>query len=339
MVAPYEDTHPFVTIIIPTLNEQRHIEEIVESLRPDYPFRYEFLIVDGGSTDRTCEIVKELAEIDATIRLIHNPKRIQSAGVNLGCMKAAPESRFIVRADAHCRYPKNFIANLHKAYVMAGRATSVVVPMITVGDETEFQKAVAIAQNSRLGNGGASHRIAKAKSGYVDHGHHALFDREFFVASGGYDERFAVNEDGEFDIRTASNGAKVWLAQECAIEYFPRQTFPSLSKQYFGYGKGRANTLLKHKEFPKIRQLVPAAVTAACFSGLLVGLFYPPSVAVPSIYLATLFIFSLRIAAHDRALAGQVFLALATMHLSWGVGFIGKISSFALDAARRRWSK
>ena len=51
---------PFISVIVPALNEEQNIREcLVSLLEADYPpERREILVVDNGSTDRTAEIVK-----------------------------------------------------------------------------------------------------------------------------------------------------------------------------------------------------------------------------------------------------------------------------------------
>lgn len=53
-----EDLCPSITVVIPTLNSAQHLGITIESvLAQRYP-DFEILVVDGGSTDRTLEIVK-----------------------------------------------------------------------------------------------------------------------------------------------------------------------------------------------------------------------------------------------------------------------------------------
>ena len=55
-----DNTTPFVSVIIPALNEEKTIREcLISLLKMDYPVdRREILVVDNGSTDRTAEIIK-----------------------------------------------------------------------------------------------------------------------------------------------------------------------------------------------------------------------------------------------------------------------------------------
>ncbi len=312
-----------VVIVIPTLNEEENINRVIDSVRCK-KFPYEIVVVDGGSTDRTCSVVRVMASVDARIHLICNPKKIQAAGVNLAVAKFAPGHRFFIRADAHCSYPEGWSDKIVEHLIATG-ASSVVVPMITVGNEP-VQEAIAFAQNSKLGNGGAAHRNGQAQSRYVDHGHHAGFLSEFFMENGGYDENFAVNEDGEYDIRTATRGARIWMAADAAIEYFPRKSFNSLARQYFKYGRGRADTVCKHMVLPKIRQMVPAGVT---FALLLVPLACIYKIfALPfGMYLIACLVYTLKTALKDNGVlfAFRMFFALAVMHVSWGSGFLSRV--------------
>ncbi len=317
----------FFSVLVPTLNEAAHIEHSVDSLLAQIPEGAgELLVIDGGSTDGTLAIVARLAQQHARLRVVHNPERIQSVGCNLGARIAAPQSTALIRADAHALYPPNFLS-LCLAALRTKQATSIVVPMQTLGKEP-LQRAIAAAQNSILGNGGSRHRRQGA-SGYVEHGHHAAFDRRFFESIGGYDGSFSHNEDAELDLRAKAAGGHIWLCTEAVIGYFPRSTLIALGRQYRRHGAGRARTLLKHRQRPKLRQLLPLGVLAAAVLAI-IGVFVP-LLAVPFllyIALCTIWSAALAIRHRDAALLATG-LAAVVMHLSWSVGSLG----FALRSA------
>jgi succinoglycan biosynthesis protein ExoA len=332
-----------ISIIIPTLNEEGYIAKAIEelSLSDD---DYEILVVDGLSTDRTKEIVLEIALCNPKVRYIENPRRIQAAAINIGAREAHPLAKAFVQADAHCGYPTDFCRKIVNA-MRENQATSAVVPMLTIGEETPFQTAVALAQNSRLGNGGSAHRCSGTQSGLVDHGHHAAFDKTFFLEKGGYDEDFPINHDGEYDVRTAKEGAKVWMAADCAIRYFPRKSLRALSKQYFRYGLGRANTIFKHKARPKLRQLAPVVITMGVVGGAVLGQIDARFNLIPLGYLAMIGGYAWRLVRSSAQTAdvatslmktARVTLAFATMHLTWGSGFVVNAVKFAWSEFERR---
>ncbi|CCE10426.1 succinoglycan biosynthesis protein ExoA [Bradyrhizobium sp. STM 3843] len=313
---------PSVTIIVPTLNEENYIRQAISSLIPeDEGLDYELIVLDGGSTDHTALIVEELARLNPRIRLEMNPARYQSAAVNRGAILARPDSEFIIRADSHAEYPPGFVAGLVRE-LKARDAASVVVPMRTRGNNF-LQRGIAAAQNSRLGNGGASHRVGN-RSCYVDHGHHAAFARRTFLAIGGYDESFTHNEDAELDVRLRKSGAQIWLCAELAISYFPRSSLGALARQYFNHGSGRARTMLKHRHRPKARQLLPLGALGmnmlSLASGVAFGwLFFLPSVA----YAGACLTGGLYLAVSQRDPAGcAAGPAAMIMHQSWAAGFV-----------------
>src|SRR5437879_3295599 len=236
-------SEPSVTIIVPALNEEKYIRQAINSLIPaGEEVDYELIVLDGGSTDCTPLIIKEMMRLNPRIRLETNPTRYQSAAVNRGAKIAKPASNIIIRADSHAEYPPDFVAGLVRE-LRERDVVSVVVPMGTRG-KGFLQRGIAAAQNSRLGNGGALHRTASS-SRYVEHGHHAAFERKTFLAVGGYDESFTHNEDAELDIRLGKSGARIWLCSELAIKYFPRSSFAALARHYFNHGFDGSSTLLK----------------------------------------------------------------------------------------------
>ena len=189
--------------------------------------------------------------------LLRNPKRIQSAAINLAVATYGDYFENLIRIDAHGDYPEDYCDRLIAEAAATG-ADSVVVSMATKGVGV-FQKATAAAQNSKLGNGGSPHREG-AKGHWTDHGHHALMRVAAFRAVGGYDESFSHNEDAELDYRLAAAGYRIWMTDKTFMVYYPRASVGSLFRQYLGYGRGRAKNILKHHTLPKIRQAIPLLV-------------------------------------------------------------------------------
>ncbi|MCS4089985.1 glycosyltransferase family 2 protein [Rhizobium sp. BK176] len=323
---------PFVTVVIPVLNEERFIVPLLESLgclggNRCLPWPHEVIVADGGSTDRTLDILAGIST-ETGIRVIDNRARIQSAGVNLAASEANPASRYLIRIDAHAIYDKGFVERVARA-LMETAAASVVVPLITRphDDAKGFVWAVTVAQRSVLGNGGSAHRMESTPAKWVDHGHHAGFDLDFFRSIGGYDESFATNEDAEYDVRVAEAGGKIWFEPACTVWYSPRESASSLGRQYFRYGIGRASTLFKHRLAPKPRQMFPVAALGANAVAVLGSIFWTPLLIVPAAYLVACLVGSDRARkasgiANDGFVAVKAAAALVIMHMSWAVGFV-----------------
>lgn len=107
---------PFVSVIIPTLNEERYIGKCLESIfNLDYPKnRYEIILVDNGSKDRTIEITKKF-----------NAKIIKRKSLTIGTLRniGARDARGSILAfiDADCIADRNWIKraiiNFHFHYL------------------------------------------------------------------------------------------------------------------------------------------------------------------------------------------------------------------------------
>lgn len=312
-----------VLAIIPALNEEEFIEICIRSLLTQETGLTNLLLVvaDGGSTDKTCDIVQKMMQEFPQLRLMNNPNRLQSAGMNLAVETYGTAStRYIVRCDAHSVYPEYFIHDVVDSLDSTG-AASVVVPMDARGD-TCFEKANAWIVDTPLGSGGAPHR-GGTESKYVEHGHHAGYDIDVYRRIGGYDANFSHNEDAEYDARVAKAGGQIYLNGDIRIIYIPRGNVFSLARQYFNYGKGRARTVTKHSMTLRLRQTIPMLVLLACIIGIVGGFFFSPLFLLPLGYAAILALASLWMTVKHRSGCGLFAgLAAGIMHMSWACGYI-----------------
>ena len=321
-----------VLIVIPCLNEASHIGALLDQLAPmAHRLGAVVAVVDGGSTDGTQAIVGRYAERDPRIRLVHNARRLQAAGLNLAVGLHGHGFEYLIRIDAHGRYPDDYCDQLLEEAVRTG-ADSVVVSMVTAGSGI-IQAATAAAQNSRLGTGGSQHRHATAGS-WIDHGHHALMSISAFREVGGYDETFSHNEDAELDYRLRRAGFRIWLTGRTSMTYFPRASLWRLYRQYLGYGRGRARNVLKHRVVPKLRQMAPLLVLPSLMLAMLSPFYWPalvPAATWSTICLGT----GVWIAAGERRpefiLAG---LSAMIMHLAWSLGFWEQLAAHGARSGR-----
>src|ERR1035437_3500616 len=312
---------PFVTVLVPMLNEAGHIETCLSSLRDqDYKAeKLEFIVLDGGSADRGPEIVARIGEADSRVRLMQNPGRIQAAALNLGIARAVGE--IIVRADAHALYGATYVSTC-VAHLISGRAENVGGLQRATG-ASRFAKAVAAAQNSRLGAGNAAYRVSK-EAGYVDTVWLGAWYRQTLLDLGGFDESASPNEDYELNYRLRKLGGRILLDPSLASTYFARASLASLWRQYFRYGQGRVRTFKKHPGSLVLRQAIPPAfVSLLCVCCLLI-----PWTSYPALGLGALYGFLVLSGAFLRAKNSSwmnfayLLVIYPAIHFSWGLGFI-----------------
>lgn len=316
---------PSVLVAIPVLNESKYIEQCLKSIMSqDYTGQLKIMVLDGGSSDDTVLISSKIAESRSNIAVHLNLGRTQAAALNYAT-KIEQDFEILIRVDAHSKYSADFVSSCVSS-LLDQDADSVVVPMNTVG-RSPFQRAVAAAQNSLIGNGGSAHR-RRGFSKFVDHGHHAAFRKDVFVTLGGYSVDLTHNEDAEFDFRLTTLGGRIWLCSEAMIDYYPRDTVGGLARQYWNYGSGRAQNMLKHRSVPKIRQLAPILLSATSILSLTLTPIYPPSAALLLIYLSIYLGWSVVAATKERdPILLCLGFAAAVMHLCWAGGFIGRLVS------------
>jgi succinoglycan biosynthesis protein ExoA len=320
---------PFVSIAMPSYNEELYIEDCLRSLLDqDYPAdRMEILVADGGSQDKTREIVDRLAKEDRRIRLLDNSKhRIQSYAMNLAIKESKGE--FLLVTDVHAEYALNYVSKLIEAFQRTGADCAGGAQRAKA--ETWFQKALCAALSSPLGVGGAPYRSAE-KEGFVDTVFPGSFRRSILEKVGLYDVKAVTNEDAELQQRVLEAGGKVFLSKDVVVHYYPRKSFRLLAKQYFKYGDGRARTLLLHGRFPVVRPLIPFLSVVAGAAILAV----PPLQGFAPLafgsYAVLTGLEAVRVGSKVGVWAIPVVWAIfPTMHLSHGIGMLQGLVKYTL---------
>lgn len=308
-----------VSVLTPTLNEEAHIVDTVRCLqaqRLDRPV--EFLFVDGRSDDGTRSVLERLSADDPRIRILDNPRRGIPFALNIGLEEARGE--FVARMDAHTLYPPDYLARGLER-LRGGDVEWVSGPQLPHG-EGGWSHRIALALGTRLGIGGATFRTARRETD-VDAGYTGIWRRETLLRHGGWDERWPINEDGELAARIRESGGRIVCIPEMAALYVPRDSLRALARQYWRYGTYRAKTCRAHPESMRRSHLLPPALTLALVIALLPG-GRSRRLARAGIagYLAALLATAasrLRVRARD---ACWLPVVLATMHLSWGTGFL-----------------
>jgi len=310
-----------VSVVMPSYNEEKFIAKAIESLVDDYFLKNcELLIVDGMSSDGTRRIVQSFIKKGLRIRLLENKKKIQAYGMNLGISEAKGE--IIVRADAHCLYPPQYIKKCVELLERT-EASNVGGIMLPQGTTTD-QKAIALALTHPVGVGDAKWHLGNFK-GYVDTVYLGTFWKKLFDEIGLYDTNCKTNEDAELNLRILKAGKKIYLDSSLKVIYFPRESLKKLAVQYFKYGRGRCYATLKHRKMTSFRQVGPALLVIGLFLSILLSFWKPLFLLFPLSYLLTLFFTSLlswpkqSIPLKQRLLTG---LAFGIMHACWGIGFL-----------------
>lgn len=310
-----------ITAIVATYNEDQHIGRCLSDLLAQRGIAdddLEIIVVDGRSTDATVAVIQSFPEFGTRIRLIENPRRFQVYAWNIGWKAARGE--FIAFIGAHSTYGVDYLRGCLDAIERTGAAAvgPVQIPTAT----STLGKAIAWCMSSQFGIGNARFRFAQQEE-EVDSVFSMFLKRDVLMRLGGYDERVAFDEDGEFNYRLRAAGGKIVVCPRLRARYFVRNSLRALRRQMFCYGYWRRFTRVLHpRQVPSRVYAPPAFVAALIVSATLAFTpIWPLALAVPLTYAA--FVLAAVASAIPKIGPAALYVAAAlpSMHVAYGLGF------------------
>lgn len=331
-----------VSVIIPCYNEEDSITDLLVAIYgQSYPRdEIEVIISDGMSTDATREKIADFRKDfpDLKLKVVDNQKRTIPSGLNQAIRAANGE--YIVRLDAHSNPHPEYITRSIRA-LESGLGDNVGgVISIQSASESWISQSIAIAAGHPLGVGDARYRIG-SKPGEVETVAFGAFRAELIDQIGLFDETLLANEDYEFNVRIHKAGGKIWLDPAIQANYIARSTLRELSLQYWRYGYWKLRMLLRYLETFRWRQISGLFV----LSWLVLGFFsiwFPAArwllVVETVVYGGALILAGIgsSIDKKNFLLGVGVPLAIATMHFSWGAGFLWSLIVYSFDKIFRK---
>jgi succinoglycan biosynthesis protein ExoA len=333
---PRTTQEPRVALLIAMRNEAAHIERCLASVfAQDYPAQHlEVWVLDGRSTDESCAIVARLFSGRSRCHLIENPGVIQSTGWNLGIERCSADVIGIV--SAHAELDPTYVSMAVETLERTG-ADLVGGPMRAVGIG-RVGRAVALATSAPFGVGGARfHYTSREES--VDTVYQGLCRRRTYAWVGGFDATMVRNQDDELSYRLLDRGGRIVCNPAIRSRYFNRATLRSLWHQYWQYGFWKVRVLQRHPRQFRLRHLIPAAFVTALALGSVSAvvpgggtvLLLVVAGAYASANLLASVLTARREAWDTLPLLPVVF---ATLHLSYGVGFLSGLWSALVRGTR-----
>lgn len=327
--------HHFVSIIAPIYNEVKFIEAFLDSiLQQDYPHEsMEIILVDGMSNDGTREKINNYVKKNPIFQLLDNPHKVVPNALNIGIK--ASKGDVIIRMDAHCSYPDNYISTLVKELFRLDADNVGGIWHTNPAKDTNICHAIAICSSHWFGVGNSAHKIGVNFYKQVDTVPFGCYRREVFDKIGMFDEDLIRNQDDEFNARLINFGGKIYLIP-IFIQYTARNTLFKMCKMYYQYGlfKPLVNKKLGHPA--TVRQFFPAAFVAGLIAGLLFTAAYFSTgymffnVATSVFAMVMLFYFALGVSIGIKHFKLQkrplliiiVPLTFLHIHISYGIGYL-----------------
>ena len=299
------------------LDEEDSIGEALDRLLSQTCTDVEIVVADGGSSDRTREIVRARADAEGRILLIDNPRRLQSAGLNRAL--AIARSTVLVRLDGHSFVGPDYLARCADLLERTGAAV-VGGRMVARPGAGPTAAAIALATGTWWAAGPARfHRTGVA--GDADTVYLGAFRREAVEDVGGWAEDVGVNEDFDLNYRIRRAGGRVHYEPDLEVGYRPRASFQALAKQYWRYGRSKATMARRHPASLRARQAAPAALGLLGIAALLPGPTGRRARSLVVAHAAALALLASSRAGEPAAVRARLGGAALVMHWAWAVGF------------------
>lgn len=347
MAMTADNPKPLVSIVMPVWNEVTAIESAITSALGQTcgDFDMELILVDGGSTDGTPEIVRRIAAYDSRLHIVNNPARRTPVAFNRGIARA--RGQYICILGAHTEYASDYIATCLSELRRTGAAgCSGRVITVPASDSSEA-KLVAMALTSKFGSSSGSFRTQH--EGFVDSIPYPLFRAEVLHEVGGYDESLTRNQDNDLNQRVRERGHRLYLTEKTRCWYRAQPSVTALVRYAFRNGFWNAISMRRNRKSMNAHHLVPAFFVVGLLLaigarlGYITG-FLPPSVAHTSAapfaaYIVMAGAYSGWKAWRSKSwlpcLLPQLFLLF---HVAYGTGTLWGVVSGATQRARRETS-
>lgn len=299
-----------VAVVIPAIRADSRLTAALLSVsQPEV----DDIVVSAPVGDGAEQIV---AEFGPPARFVANPTGHTPDALNTAI--AATNADVVVRCDAHAELPDGYAARALGLLAETG-ADVIGGRQVPVGDGG-LSDVVAWAMASRFGAGDARYRIG-GEAGPVDTVYLGVFRRQALERVGGFDPRFLRSQDAELNHRIRASGGLVWFDPDLWVAYRPRRTLGSLARQYLGYGRYKRLFAQVHRSL-RIRQMAPPALVVLLGASLAVVPFHWVGWVLPGAYAVGLAAAGLSSVPRLGGRAAIAPVVLATMHLSWGIGFL-----------------
>lgn len=333
-----------ISIIVACRNERAHMPAFLDSLLEQdlEGIDWEAVVADGMSDDGTREVVEAYCARHPRLRLILNPSRIVSTGLNAAIRVS--RGTIILRMDAHTRYAPDYCRRSIETLERT-QAANVGGPARTAA-RGALAAAIAAAYHSFFSTGGGRFH-SEDYEGWVDTVPYGCWRRETLERIGLFDETLVRNQDDELNLRLLRAGLKIWQSPQIMSWYSPRASLKGLFRQYFQYGFWKVAVIRKHRLPGSWRHLVPAgfvlgnavllagAVVDGRAPGLGMNLWAVFWLGGASAYAAATLAASL-LAARNYGWATLLHLptVFATYHFAYGLGFLTGLLTLAGQPGR-----
>lgn len=218
--------HIGVSVVMTVLNEALSVNQVLDSLAAQTRPPDEVVIVDGGSTDGTWEILEARSSGMLPVRLFRQEGANISHGRNLAIGHA--RGPIIAVTDAGVTLPPTWLERLVEPLT---EARPLAAGFFVPDPQGPFETALGAVTLPRAADVDGGRFLPSSRS--------AAFLKRIWGASGGYPEWLDYCEDLVFDIRAQEAAGCPWtFVPGAAVQFRPRPNLSAFARQYYRYARG-----------------------------------------------------------------------------------------------------
>ncbi len=209
--------NPLISIITPTLNQSEFIEDTIESVMNQNYKNFEHIIIDGGSTDNTIEILKKYSHLN----WVSEKDRGQSHAINKGFAKASGNIMAWINSDDY--YEKNVFAGIVSYFESNPDC------MVLYGDITYVDKSKSELSKMK---GNVINYMSLVKCPDIVRQPSTFWRKEIISEFGGIDEQFNLVMDFDFFLRISKRYSFYYYNRNISYyRYYDENKSLSLAKR------------------------------------------------------------------------------------------------------------
>ena len=235
-----------VSIVIPTYNRKNELKKCIESLLSQkYPTNdYEILIIDGGSTDGTDELVNLFKKDFESIKFIKQESSGVAAARNLGIKHS--RGKYIAFIDSDCIAGENWLKICVRTISSSDNSIAGVGGKILSGINTLIGDGAHLIEFHQYSSNDQKFvRVTPTAN--------LCLKRGIFDEVGYFDESLNVGEDAELCWRIIKKGYKILYIPEIKVTHFGVKTLKELWRKEISLGRGFIATRRKHHDIPPVK--------------------------------------------------------------------------------------
>ncbi len=236
-----------ISLIVTTRNEATSIARLLASIRAQTRPPDEIVLVDGGSTDGTLDIVCANAD-QLPLTVISQPGANISQGRNAAIRAATGD--IVASTDAGVRLDPHWLERITQPLRNRAAEISIVSGFFIPDAQTVFETALAATTLPALTDVRPAQFLPSSRS--------IAFSKEAWTRVGGYPEWLDYCEDLVFDFALRAAQLKFAFVPDAIVYFRPRPDLAAFFKQYYHYarGDGKADLWLKRHLLRYVTYLV-----------------------------------------------------------------------------------